>query len=202
MLDPDDPDSAPGWAEPPREPPVPPAAASSETRNVLLDPDPVEYAVERTGFGVWRRHVSPGGRRFSEFTSHYRVGRWPALHMTYGRDPATGKKKTAKGVVAVGQWAVGVFAAGQFAVGVFVLAQFGLGLLLGVAQFGTGLVCVGQFALGGVFAVGQFAAAYAAVGMLAVGHVAVGLWGWGGAVCDMNGCDPVARQWVRTVFRF
>ena len=167
MLDPDDPGFAPGWAEPPRELPAvsaPVLASARPTRNVLLDPNPVKYAVQRTGFGVWRRHVSPEGRRFSEFTSHYRVGWLPALHMTFGRDPATGKK-TAKGIVA----------AGQFAVGVFVLAQFGLGLLLGVAQFGTGLVCVGQFALGGLFAVGQFAAAVA-VAVLAVGNVAIGVW--------------------------
>ena len=201
MPQPDDPDFAPGWAEPPASPGPVPAderpAPDGATRNVLLDPVPVKYAVERTGFGVWRRHVTPEGRRFSEFTSHRHFGRLPAVHMTFGRDLATGKKKTARGVVAVGQWAVGVFAAGQFATGAFVLAQFGLGLVLCAGQFGVGLICAGQFALGGLFAVGQFAAAAAAVGVLAVGNVAVGVWGWGGAVCDLNGCDPVARQWVR-----
>ena len=196
-----------GWAEPAaRVEPAEPAATADEpadpNRNLLLDPRPVEYAVERTGFGVWRRHLGADGSRFAEFTSHRRVGRAPLVHMTFGRDPATRRRKTAKGVVAVGRWAIGLFAAGQVAVGVVAVGQLGLGLLLGLGQATTGAVCVGQLAIGAFFALGQFAAADVAVGQFALGRIAIGQIGFGGAVIDANGADPAARVWVKRAVGF
>ena len=207
MFRPDDPDLAPGWAEPQREaepPPVPagPATDGDPPRNLLLDPAPVEYAIERTSFGTWKRHLAEDGKRYSEFTSHRRVGRLPLVHMTFGRDPATRRFKTAKGVLAVGRRAVGVFAAGQLAVGVVAVGQLAPGLLFGLGQATTGAVCVGQAAFGAVFALGQLAVADVAVGQFAVGRIAIGQFGFGGAVIDVRGVDPAARLWVRQAFGF
>ena len=202
MFRPDDLDLAPGWAEPHRE--AAPAVRTEPpdgdpTRNLLLNPAPVEYAIERTSFGVWKRHLAPDGKRYSEFTSHRRLGKLPLVHMTFGRDPATRRLKTAKGVFAVGRRAVGVFAAGQLAVGVVAVGQLALGLLFGLGQATTGAVCVGQAAAGAVFAVGQLAVADVAVGQFAVGRIAIGQLGFGGAVMDVRGVDPAARQWVKQV---
>ena len=196
-----------GWAEPgtpvgPDAPADTTAEPSDPTRNLLLDPRPVEYAIERTAWGVWKRHLGADGNRFSEFTSHRAIGRAPLVHMTFGRDPATRRRKTAKGVVAVGRWAIGLFAAGQVAVGVVAVGQLGLGLLLGLGQAATGAVCVGQLAIGAAFAVGQFAAADVAIGQFALGRIAIGQIGFGGAVIDANGVDPAARRWVKQAFGF
>ena len=189
-----------GWAEPQREAaPAPPTADDDPTRNLLLDPGPVEYAFERTPLGEWKRHLAPDGKRFREFTSHRRFGKLPLVHMTFGRDPATRRFKTAKGVFAVGRRAVGVVAAGQLAVGVVAFGQLALGLLFGLGQATTGAVCVGQAAFGAVCALGQLAVADVAVGQFAVGRIALGQFGFGGAVMDVRGVDPAARQWVRQV---
>ncbi|MEM9701958.1 MAG: hypothetical protein AAF907_05900, partial [Planctomycetota bacterium] len=96
-----------GWAEPrlPTGSVEAPAgvAEPSPGRNLLLDPQPIEYAYERTPLGVWKRHVGVDGKSFAEFVSHGSLGRLPWLHMTFGKDPATRRLKTAKGVFAVGR---------------------------------------------------------------------------------------------------
>src|SRR5262245_44372454 len=101
-------------------------------KNLLLEP--VEYKVEETRRGVWRRFLYPDGQLFEEFTSHRQVLGLPLLHFTRGKSPETGKRVTACGFIAVGRCAVGVIAVGQLVVGVLALGQLALGVLLGLGQ--------------------------------------------------------------------
>ena len=74
-------------------------------RNLLLEK--VEYKIEKTTWGVWRRFVYPNGHYFAEFRSHQTLFGWPLLHYTRGKCPETGRRIVAKGIIAVGRLAVG-----------------------------------------------------------------------------------------------
>ena len=93
----------------------------------------VDYGVERTALGTWRRHVYPGGRRFAEFKSHAALLGLPRLRVTYGIRLGTGRRVVAKGVFAIGRVAMGAVAIGQVAIG---------------ARLGAGQQAVGQLAYG------------------------------------------------------
>ncbi len=80
---------------------------------------------------------------------------YPLVHVAFGRD-SRGKRRVAKGVVAIG----------QFALGLVTVAQFGVGLLFGFGQFIFGLTALAQFAVGLLLGIGQFATGYVAVGQL------------------------------------
>ena len=152
-------------------------------QNVLLER--VDYKVEETPFGTWRRFLSPTGFAYAEFTSRRRLFGLPLFAYTAGICPETGRRKMAKGVVALGKSALGVVAIGQLAIGLFPIGQFSLGLIFGLGQFSTGLLAVGQFALGGLLGFGQFTAGVVAIGQLALGWhvlaqkgVGVSVWSW------------------------
>jgi zinc ribbon protein len=99
----------------------------------------------------------------------------PLLHIATGMDPATGRKRIAKGIIAIGDVAVGVIALGGVAVGGLSLGGLSLGVLaLGGLSLGVGA------ALGGV-AIGSVAVGGAAFGYYAMGGGAFGahiLCGW------------------------
>ena len=59
-------------------------------KNLLLEN--VEYKIETTNFGVWRRFVYPTGAYFAEFKSHAAFWGLPLLHYTRGKCPETGKQ--------------------------------------------------------------------------------------------------------------
>ncbi|HEV8323132.1 MAG TPA: hypothetical protein VG389_16070 [Myxococcota bacterium] len=99
-----------------------------------------------------------------EYKSRVTVWGLPLVHVAYGIDPVTGRRRVARGVLAVGQAAFGVVAVGQLAVGVVAVGQLGVGVLLGVGQLAAGLVALGQFAAAVRAAVGQFAAGMAVTG--------------------------------------
>jgi hypothetical protein len=129
--------------------------SAASTRNLLLDPLPVEFAYEETPRGVWRRHVSPNGVRFAEYTSHAQLFGVPMVHIVKGRDPATLRKPVARGIIAIGQRAVGVIAIGQLSFDVFAIGQLAIGLMFGFGQATTEVLALGQFAFG-YFSAGQF----------------------------------------------
>lgn len=112
-------------------------------------------------------YPDPAGRgpvdRGFEYRSAATLFGWPLLAVTKGVDPATGKLRVARGVVAVGGLAVGGVAAGLVSVG---------GVALGVVALGG--VAVAAVAAVGGGAVGYRAVGGAAVGVKAVGGVAVG----------------------------
>ncbi len=85
---------------------------------------------------------------------------FPLIHIAFGRD-ASGKRRVAKGIIAIG----------QFAVGLISVAQFGIGIIFGLGQFMIGSAVLAQFA-GGFIAIGQIA-----VGVVTIGQFVVGIYG-------------------------
>lgn len=164
-------------------------------QNVLFPP--VEYQVEETPRGVWRRFLYPSGELFAEFTAHAEFMGMPLLHYTHGKCPETGRRVTARGVVAIGRRAVGIVAIGQLATGFLAFGQLAIGMLLGFGQASTGVLAVGQLALGAVFGLGQFATGYASIGQLAFGHYVLAQLGFGKEVWDTRGVAPAAREFFR-----
>ena len=161
-------------------------------RNLLLDR--IDYLVEETSWGTWRRFVYPNGNRFAEFKSHRTWAGLPLVHYTYGRCPETGKRITARGVIAVGRVARGFVAIGQAAIGLVAVGQLSVGLVFGLGQATVGFIALGQGAVGMLFAAGQFAAGYVAIGQLAVGTYALAQMAWGDHVVDMRTIDPAAKD--------
>ncbi len=97
-------------------------------------------------------------------------------------------RRTARGIIAIGNIAVGVIALGLLSVGVFSIGALSVGALaLGALAFGLaalGPVALGLWYAGGVAALGgRIAVGVAAVGETAVGYDAAGkhilLWGDG-----------------------
>jgi hypothetical protein len=124
----------------------------------------------------------------------------PLVHMAFGINPSTGRKRVAKGIIAIGDIAVGVFSFGGLAAGGL---SFG-GLSLGVLSIGgmaVGLLgAFGGMAVGGT-AWGGMGVGIIALGGLAVGYYALGGSAWGVHTMSSNGIDPVAQSffepWAR-----
>ena len=153
--------------------------------NILLEP--VEYRIDRTDFGVWRRYLYSTGACFAEFKSHRVHFGLPLVHFTRGICPETGKRVTAKGIVAVGRRAAGVVAVGQASFGFFAFGQLALGLIFGLGQATSGIVAIGQIAAGLHMAVGQFAC----------GEYVLAQLGIGDHVWSMKRADPEAMEFFR-----
>jgi len=91
----------------------------------------------------------------------------PLIHVAFGRNNK-GKRRVAKGFIAIG----------QFAVGAVTIAQFGIGIVFGVGQFMLGLTAFGQLAFGLIIAVGQIAAGTVTIGQLVTGIYGLAQAGW------------------------
>ncbi len=167
-------------------------------KNLLLEN--VEYKVETTNFGVWRRFVYRNGAYFAEFKSHAIFFGLPLLHYTRGKCPETGRRVVAKGVVAVGRLAMGILAIGQASFGIIAIGQAGLGLLLGLGQGATGLYAIGQAAIGLMFGLGQIATGEIAIGQLAYGKYVLAQIGYGDYVWSMKRADPEAVTFFKSLF--
>ncbi len=112
----------------------------------------------------------------------------PLLHVAYGTDLATGKKRVAKGILAFGDIAKGIFAFGGMSFGV---VAFG-GLSAGVVSFGGlgfGIVALCGIGLG-------LLASYSGVSVapIALGGVALGVYSSGGMVFGPNRFGGNARD--------
>jgi len=166
-------------------------------KNLLLEN--VEYQIETTNFGVWRRFVYPNGVYFAEFKSHVLFFGLPLLHYTRGKCPETGRRVVAKGVLAVGRLAMGVVAFGQASFGIIAIGQAGLGLVLGLGQGATGLYAMGQAAIGLMFGLGQVATGEIAIGQLAYGKYVLAQIGYGDYVWSMNRADPEAVTFFKSL---
>ena len=106
--------------------------------NVLLES--VEYKVEETERGVWRRYLYESGAGFVEYKSHAQWRGRPVVHCTWGKCPETGRWLCARGVVAVGLKARGIVSIGLLSAG-----------LVAVGLITVGLVSVGWLAIGLLF---------------------------------------------------
>jgi len=166
-------------------------------KNLLLEK--VEYQVETTNFGVWRRFLYPDGAYFAEFKSNATFFGFPLLHYTRGKCPETGRRVIAKGVVAVGRLATGILAIGHASFGVIAIGQLGLGLLLGLGQGATGLYAIGQVAIGLMFGLGQIATGEIAIGQVAYGKYVLAQVGHGDYVWSMKRADPEAIKFFKSL---
>lgn len=153
----------------------------------------IQYLVEETYWGTWRRFVYTDGTRFAEFKSHRVWLGLPLVHYTDGKCPETGKRIVASGIIAVGRLAKGVVAIGQASMGLVAIGQLAIGLVLGLGQAATGAVCLGQIALGMFMGVGQFAAGRIAIGQMGIGTYVLAQLGIGDHVVDSRAIDPVAK---------
>jgi hypothetical protein len=116
-------------------------------------PQPANPAWSGTGF-EWKSSRTYGG--------------FPLVHIAFGKD-SRGKRRVAKGVIAIG----------QFALGLFTVAQFGVGLVFGFGQFLIGGVVLAQFAGALVLGVGQIAIGYVAIGQVVLAYYGLGQIGLG-----------------------
>lgn len=175
-----------------------------------------EFKTQVAGAGAGQR-LPQVSKRLQSFEYQSKRTLWglPLLHVTAGRDPATGKRRHARGVFAFGEIATGVFAFGGIARGLFAcggLAMGGVtfgGLGLGLISFGglavalllgIGGLAVGPLALGGV-AVGWYAVGGMAAGMTAYGGMVAGIQGMGGTVEARHVITriaelPLVMQWM------
>ncbi len=113
-----------------------------------------------------------------DYRSSWNVFGLPLLAMSQGYDPATGRKRVAKGVVAIGDVAVGLLAIGG--------AAFG-GVTVG--GFSVGVVSLGGLAVGLGLAVGGLA-----IGTVAFGGLAVGVWALGGGAVGLHVVQGTTRH--------
>ncbi len=160
--------------------------------NLLLEK--IEYVYEETSWGLWRRFVYPSGARFAEYKSKRMWGTLPLVHYTFGRCPETGKRITARGVIAVGKFAHGMIAIGQLSMGLVAIGQLSFGVVFCMAQAAFGPVAIGQAAIGLILGIGQFATGQIAIGQFAYGAYVLAQVGWGANVIDSRAVDPVAKD--------
>jgi hypothetical protein len=166
--------------------------STAAPQNLLLAE--IQYVVEETPRGTWRRFVYTSGDRFAEYKSKRMWGSLPLVHYTYGRCPETGKRITARGVIAVGRFAHGIIAVGQVSLGLIAIGQLSLGVLFCFAQAAFGACCIGQAAFGMLLGVGQIATGQVAIGQLAFGAYVLAQLGWGTHVIDSRAVDPLAKD--------
>ncbi len=165
--------------------------------NLLLEP--IEYKIERTWLGTWRRYVySATGAYFAEFTSHLRLFNCPLIHYTKGICPETGKCITAQGVLAIGRYARGLFAVGPVSFGLIAVGQLAIGLF-SLGQIAIGCVAIGQLAIGGYFGFGQAATGAIAIAQLGYGHYVLAQLGIGTWVWQQESADPEAVAFFTTL---
>jgi Protein kinase domain len=133
-------------------------------------------------------------RRFGfDYRSQVAIFGWPLLHIATGIDPMTGRKRIAKGIIAIGDIAIGGLAFGGCAFGVLAIGGVAIGLIsFGGMAIGL-LVALGGGAIGGL-AVGGGALGVVAVGGGAVGYYATGGGAWGAHPLGGNAQDPVAKE--------
>jgi hypothetical protein len=166
-------------------------------RNLLLEP--IDYKIEETNFGTWRKFLHPNGDYYAEFISHAEILGIPVLHYTRGKCPETGSRVVAKGIIAVGRFAIGVVGIGQVSVGVIAFGQLGLGLLCGFGQATTGVLAFGQLAIAALFGLGQISTGFVAIGQFGVGHYVLAQMGFGANVWDMRQASPDARAFFTSL---
>jgi hypothetical protein len=164
-------------------------------KNLLFEK--VEYKIDETPRGVWRRYLYPDGQLFEEFVSHRWMGGVPLVHYTRGKCPETGKRIVARGVVAIGRLAVGFVAIGHASMGVFAVGQLAVGLLFGFGQAASGMIAVGQLALAGIIGIGQLATGFIAIGQFGIGRYVLAQLGVGTHVWDMRAVSAIARNFFR-----
>ncbi len=144
---------------------------------------------------------SPAAGPSSENGFSYRSRRTlfglPLLHVATGVDPATGKRRIARGIVAIGDYAQGVFAFGGFAMGAVSFGGFSLGLL-SYGGLALGLLTIGGMGIGALASFSGLAVAPIALGGNSIGWYAYGGAAWGRHVSSPARHDPAAVDFFGT----
>ncbi len=117
----------------------------------------------------------------------------PLLHVANGTDPATGRARIARGIIAVGGVAQGVVACGGVAMGGIALGGVSLGIIA-YGGLGLGVLVIGGLAAGLLGAMGGLAVAPIALGGEAIGYFANGAHALGAHTLQISGSDAVARD--------
>jgi predicted Ser/Thr protein kinase len=128
-----------------------------------------------------------------EYRSKTTLFGWPLVHVATGVDPVTGRKRTAKGIIAMGNSPRGVIAFGDVAVGVIACGIFGYGLV-SLSVVAVGVVALGSLAVGMLLAMGGVAVAPVAVGGAVFGYYANGALAWGKHPLAPGLSDPLAEK--------
>ena len=140
-----------------------------------------------------------------EYRSQATLFGWPLLHVAMGVDPATGRKRSAKGIIALGSRPIGVIAFGDVAVGVIACGIFGYGLI-SISVVAVGVVALGSVAAGLWLAMGGVALAPIAIGGAAFGYYANGAMSFGKHAIGPGVYDLVADKffnpWVAKYMRW
>jgi hypothetical protein len=148
--------------------------------------------------GVATRLSPEVSRKLSfEYRSQTTVFGWPLVHIATGVDPTTGRKRTAKGIIAMGNAPRGVIAFGDVAVGVIACGIFGYGVI-SVSIVAVGGVALGSLAAGMVCAMGGVAVAPVAVGGAVWGYYANGALAWGTHPLAPGVYDPLAEKFFNS----
>ncbi|MCL5278984.1 MAG: zinc ribbon domain-containing protein [Planctomycetes bacterium] len=134
-----------------------------------------------------------GGGGGYEYRSERQIFGLPLVHIVSGNrmDPATGRPRVAKGIIAIGPIAVGGLALG--------------GSAFGVVSFGgaaLGLIAIGGVAIGALLALGGMAIGLVALGGGAIGYYALGGWTLGAHALGGNAQDPNTIEFFRRWFHF
>jgi hypothetical protein len=156
----------------------------------------IEYKIENTVMGTWMRYGYVNGTSFHEFKSHAEWLGMPLIH--YGKNPETGKRVVAKGVIAIGRIACGIIAIGQVSIGLLAIGQLAIGFLFGLGQLSTGLAAVGQAAIGVYFGLGQLATGQVAIGQFAYGKYVLAQFGLGENVLSITRRDESAFEFFKS----
>ena len=133
-----------------------------------------------------------------EYESPRKLFGLPLVHIAFGVDSKTGRRKKARGFIAIGENAVGVFAFGGIARGLFAFGACGFGVLAmgGVA---LGVVSLGGIALALLFAIGGVAAGGIAWGGAAFGWLAMGGYAAGTYYAGGTGANAVGAAAFKTI---
>ena len=126
-----------------------------------------------------------------EYRSKTTLFGWPLLHVAAGVDPTTGRKRSARGIIAVGTAPRGFIAFGDVAVGVIACGIFGYGVV-SFSVVAVGIVACGSVAVGLALALGGVAIAPIALGGAAFGWYANGAIVWGKHAIGPGAYDPLA----------
>jgi hypothetical protein len=127
---------------------------------------------------------APTGRGYGygyEYRSVAGIGELPLLHIATGIDPLTGRKRIARGVIAIGDIAMGGVAIGGVGIGI-----------VGLGGLGLGVFALGGMAVGVLLALGGAAVGFVAVGGGALGYYACGGGAFGAHTISATSQDPQA----------
>ncbi len=127
----------------------------------------------------------------------------PLVHVASGLDPATGRQRVAKGIIAIGGMAKGVIAFGGMAIGGIAFGGGAVGVIA-IGGGAVGLISFGGLAIGLLAAMGG-----GAIGFIAAGGGALGYLTFGGGTLGVHAYDAITRDpmaerfflpWAKTLF--